>query len=229
MSYILDALKKADQQRSLGDVPDLEATHWGERHKRSWRWIWVLAALLLVNGALLFMLLGRNDVELSGDDGLSRQADSAPLVPLPQRDHVATPPAVEIGRPREPVYVPALPAKRPTRATQAPLSRVTRAPLPLDDDAPAPAFSPPVTPVQAPVAASGVPAWNDMTLEFRSGFTLPHIDVHVYSDDPGRRFILVELRKYREGETLDSGAVLEEILPDSIQLFYQGTRFRVEK
>lgn len=229
MSYILDALKKADQQRSLGDVPDLEATHWGERHKRSWRWIWVLAALLLVNGALLFMLLGRNDAELSGDDGLSRQADSAPLVPLPQRDHVATPPAVEIGRPREPVYVPALPAKRPTRATQAPLPRVTRAPLPLDDDTPPPAFSPPVTPVQAPVAASGVPEWNDMSLEFRSGFTLPHIDVHVYSDDPGRRFILVDLRKYREGETLDSGAVLEEILPDSIQLFYQGTRFRVEK
>ena len=229
MSYILDALKKADQQRSLGDVPDLEATHWGERHKRSWRWIWVLAALLLVNGALLFMLLGRNAAELSGDDGLSRQADSAPLVALPQRDHVATPPPVETSRPREPVYVPALPAKRPTRATQAPLSRVTRAPLPLDDDTPAPAFSPPVTPVQAPVAASGVPEWNDMSLEFRSGFTLPHIDVHVYSDDPGRRFILVELRKYREGETLDSGAVLEEILPDSIQLFYQGTRFRVEK
>ena len=58
---------------------------------------------------------------------------------------------------------------------------------------------------------------------------MPPIDVHVYSEDPGRRFILMELQKYREGETLGNGAVLEEILPESIQLYYQGRRFRVGK
>ena len=80
-----------------------------------------------------------------------------------------------------------------------------------------------------PVTTSSVPEWNDLSLEFRSGFNLPRIDVHVYSDNPGKRFVLVDLQKFREGETLASGAVLEEILPGSIQLFYQGTRFRVEK
>jgi general secretion pathway protein B len=74
-----------------------------------------------------------------------------------------------------------------------------------------------------------VPEWSDLSLEFRSGFTLPHLDVHVYSDNPEKRFILVDLQKFREGDTLGSGAVLEEILPGSIQLYYQGTRFRVEK
>jgi general secretion pathway protein B len=74
-----------------------------------------------------------------------------------------------------------------------------------------------------------VPEWNDLSLEFRSGLSMPSIDVHVYSDDPGRRFILMDLQKYREGETLGNGAVLEEILPDSIQLYYQGSRFRVAK
>ena len=34
MSYILDALKKADQERTLGEVPDLEAAHWGERRQK---------------------------------------------------------------------------------------------------------------------------------------------------------------------------------------------------
>ena len=224
MSYILDALKKADQERSLGDVPDLEAAHWGERRrKRSWRWVWVLGALLLINGALLFVLLGRNDATMSGDEVLSLPVDSPQVVPVPQHGSVAVPSPGEIARPREPVYVPsAAPVKPPPLVTQAP--------LPLEDT-PSPAFGPPPAPVpvQVPAAASGVPDWNDLSLEFRSGLTLPRIDVHVYSDDPGRRFILADMRKFREGETLDSGAVLEKILPDGIQLYYQGTRFRVAK
>jgi hypothetical protein len=40
---------------------------------------------------------------------------------------------------------------------------------------------------------------------------------------------MVDLQKYREGDTLESGAVLEEIQPGSIQLYYEGTRFRMEK
>jgi len=75
----------------------------------------------------------------------------------------------------------------------------------------------------------GVQLWSDLSLEFRSSFPLPHIDVHVYADKPARRFILVELQKYREGDTLESGAVIEKILPHGLQLYYQGTRFEVEK
>ena len=78
MSYILDALKKADQERSLGEVPDLEAAHWGERRrKRAYRWVWVVAALLLVNGILLYLLLGRNDSLISdarGNAGTGRHS-----------------------------------------------------------------------------------------------------------------------------------------------------------
>jgi general secretion pathway protein B len=232
MSYILDALKKADQERTLGDVPDLEAAHWGERRRqRSYRWVWVLGALLLINGALLVMLLGHDDTVLSGSDGLPAQPETMPVTPVP-REHAETSPPQEIARPREPVYVPQVPAKRSTtnvwQAPATPAETVVNQPQPAATT-PAPVFVPPPAPAPVPAKASGVPWWNDLSLEFRSGFTLPHIDVHVYSDDPGRRFILVDLQKFREGETLDNGAVLEEILPDSIQLFYQGTRFRMEK
>lgn len=234
MSYILDALKKADHERTLGDVPDLEAAHWGERHrKRSYRWVWALGALLLVNGALLLMLLGRDDTVLSDSDGLPVQPESMPVTPAP-REHVDASPPREIVRPREPVYVPQVPAKRQTATVAQPPwaaptipaeTPVTQLPSPVST--PPSAYVPP--PAPAPAQASSVPEWNDLSLEFRSGFTLPHIDVHVYSDDPGRRFILVDLQKFREGETLNSGAVLEEILPGSIQLYYQGTRFLMEK
>lgn len=234
MSYILDALKKADQERTLGKVPDLEAAHWGERRsKRSYRWVWIVGGLLLINGALLVMLLGSDDDVVSSSDGQSGQADSIPVTPVPRAESVTVSPPRDIARPREPVYVPPSPAvKQPqTNAWQAPVTSaetvVNQVSPPVIT--PSPAFVRPPAPAAKPVTTSSVPEWNDLSLEFRSGFTLPHIDVHVYSDDPGRRFILVDLQKFREGDTLDSGAVLEEIQPDSIQLYYQGTRFRAEK
>ena len=40
---------------------------------------------------------------------------------------------------------------------------------------------------------------------------------------------MADLKKYREGETLMNGALLEKIHPGSIQLNYEGTRFRVDR
>ena len=222
MSYILDALKKADHDRTLGDVPDLETAHWGERRRqRSYRWAWIVVALLVVNGALLAVLLGRND-----DSGVQPQgtspgiADELPVSPVPKTETAAIQPSQKITQPREPVYVPPV-MQRPVAAVQ---------PAPVTDVEVQPSYYPP-QPVAtvAPAGSSGVPYWDDLSLEFRSSLTLPHIDVHVYDDDPARRFILVDLQKYREGEVLESGAVVEEINETSIQLNYQGTRFLMDQ
>ena len=224
MSYILDALKKADQERTLGSVPDLETPQWGVRRSaRSYRWIWVVAALLLVNGVLLAFLLGRG----KGDDSASVSAPSAhstipdtvvPISPLPGAG------ATVVTRPRN-VIQPA-----PT-STQVRPSVVTQAAAPVSMPEPAPVTAPVSAPQPVPARPrqSGVPLWSDLPLEFRSTFTLPHIDVHVYADQPARRFILVDLQKYREGDTLENGTVIEKILPQGLQLYYQGTRFEIEK
>lgn len=215
MSYILEALKKADRERSLGDVPDLETAHWGERsRRRPYRWVWVVVALLLVNGALLAVLLGRDD-----DPDVAGQAPKR-LIPGIDTANVQTP--RQITRPREPVYMPPV-VQAPASATvqQSPVvatqSSYMRQPAPVE------------APVAAPASSSGVPYWDDLPLEYRSGLVLPHIDVHVYSENPARRFILVELQKYREGEALENGAMVEVINEDSIQLYYQGTRFLMER
>ena len=225
MSYILDALKKADQERSLGEVPDLEAAHWGERRrKRAYRWVWIVAALLLINGVLLYLLLDRDDDLISDAGEMPASIDTIPVTPVPRVEKTVEPVLRDKPRPREPVYVPpvAPPVRRPSAAVrQRPVTPPSAAVEPT------PGYTS-ATPPQ-PAAISDVPEWNDLSLEFRSGLSMPSIDVHVYSDDPGRRFILMDLQKYREGETLGNGAVLEEILPDSIQLYYQGSRFRVAK
>ena len=57
MSYILEALRKADQERSAGSVPDLEAVHESSsREGGSHRWVWILGVFLLANGLLLAAL-----------------------------------------------------------------------------------------------------------------------------------------------------------------------------
>ncbi|MGB5179459.1 MAG: general secretion pathway protein GspB [Gammaproteobacteria bacterium] len=216
MSYILEALKKADRERTLGDVPDLETAHWGERRRqRNYRWVWVVVALLVVNGTLLAVLLGRNDDAVQSPAPGSGIADQLPQRITPQAGSTAVQPSRQITRPREPVYVPPV--------VQRPASAVAAAPAYARQPVAA------VAPAGLPAASQGVPYWDDLPLEFRSGLTLPHIDVHVYDDDPARRFILVDLQKYREDETLESGAVVEAINADSIQLYYQGTRFLMER
>ena len=216
MSYILDALKKADHDRTLGDVPDLETAHWGERRrKRTYRWFWVVVALLVVNGALLAVLLGRNDDSgVQSQGAIPRIADELPVSPVPKTETAAIQPSQRITQPREPVYMPPVVQRPASVVPQATAVAVTTSPSYY---------------ATQPAATSGVPYWDDLSLEFRSSLVLPHIDVHVYDDDPARRFILVELQKYREGETLESGAVVEAINETSIQFYYQGTRFLMDQ
>jgi general secretion pathway protein B len=76
---------------------------------------------------------------------------------------------------------------------------------------------------------SQLQSWYELSQDFRNRLDLPRLDVHVYSEEPQKRFILVNLEKYREGERLASGLVLEEVLPDGMVMSYQGKRFRVEK
>ena len=224
MSYILDALRKADRDRNLGEVPGIETAHWGaRRHAHLPRWVWIVAGLLLVNGLFLLFLLER-DSPLRTADIEEQQADVAAESPLA----VPVPPEpVALARPENlrprvkprPVPAPA-PAVRQARQPQVTMAEPASQPVPA---------SPPSRPKPVSQDEYDVPEWRDMSLEFRSGLSMPRIDVHVYSEDPDRRFIMADLKKYREGETLANGAVLEKIYPGSIQLNYQGTRFRMER
>ena len=236
MSYILDALRKADHERSIGDVPDLDAPHWTQRRSGTVRpWVWVVIGLLVVNGALLAVLFKRDD---RGDSqsAISSQVPDR-LQGMPRGAHVLPPQEQQhagITKSQQPDSLPLQPLVRPERKV---MTRPRQAaPLVVEDSQESKpaviADSRRVTPAAAkPVQAdaSTIPDWNELPLEFRSGFNPPRLDVHVYDEEPSRRFILVELQRYVEGDTFGNGAKLEKIMPGSIQLYYQGTRFRIDR
>ena len=236
MSYILDALKKADQERAAGNVPDLETVHLHEPTVRKhYRWLWILAALFIFNGVLVALLATRHDAGVGGDVPGSRPApdEHASVLPDTIRPRLLSEsaPVVRKAPPRVVRTAPPMQERPRVAVTRPVVQSTTVQELPA---APPVVVIPP-TPVAAPPSttstssAGKLPEWDELSLDFRSGFSMSHMDVHVYDTDPSRRFILVNLQKFREGDRLPNGAMIEKILPDGIQLSYQGTRFHYAK
>jgi general secretion pathway protein B len=239
MSYILDALRKADQERTIGNVPDLDTPHWSRRRGSHIRyWVWGAIGLLIINGVLLAFLFNRDD----GGESVAEQVQSKPglrnYVPQPQSARQPE----RVTKPEQAKRIPLKPMARPERNVMArprqPVPAVVKerpaskpASVAHGNVAPAAVTRVPVIQQAEPVQRSApeIPEWNELSLEFRSGFNPPRLDVHVYDDEPSRRFILVDLQRFAEGDMLDSGAKLEKIQPGSIQLYYQGTRFRYDR
>jgi general secretion pathway protein B len=242
MSYILEALKKADRERTAGNVPDLETVH---RHepapRKSYRWLWILAALFIFNGLLVTLLATRHDAGVVEDVPGRRDAPDTPGSASPETAR-SRPPAETGPLVRKPPPKVVRTAPQPQERSQVAVTRPA-SPLiqpasvqdqlaepPAGVESPAPADVPSSAPLGASAPEPGeIPEWDELSLDFRSGFSMPRMDVHVYDTDPQRRFVLVDLQKYREGEQLPNGAMIEAILPDGIQLSYQGTRFHYAK
>jgi general secretion pathway protein B len=111
-----------------------------------------------------------------------------------------------------------------TRRADAAVRRgsVVYAPLAEASDAPPPAAS-------APRATSppgdALPSADELTA--RGGLPELHLDLHVYSTVPQQRFIFVNSRKYREGEALQEGPVVEQITARGAVLSHRGSRFQL--
>ncbi|MEJ2472158.1 MAG: general secretion pathway protein GspB [Desulfuromonadales bacterium] len=229
MSYILDALKKVDQEREFDAVPGLATPHEvGHKRRRPPRWPWVLAALLSVNVVLVTFLLLKSDAEAP---------DAAQA--MPEWQEPAEDDAMQLGGqgPKDRTGPEPAPGRTAPPREMQPFSigELAASPKPLNSRNPELLLQPEdaaETRFETASSANSAPqlqSWYELPQEIRMRLSLPRLDLHVYSEEPQNRFILVNLQKYREGETLESGLVLEEILPEGMVMSYLGERFMVEK
>lgn len=242
MSFILDALKKSENERqrtigpSLADAPLRIAPT-----ERPW-WAMAVAALLVVNLAVLAFVLLRNE-------------DPAPAPVAPPQ---ASPPAVAAAPVETPAPRTAPPAPR-TGSNPAVRSLAEEAAageyydVPIDGEyidpaypglasaANIPAGPPVVRPIEPPAVAplqnrptyqQPRPTASDEILPtasalIASGTSLPEmrLDIHVYSNTPADRFVFINMRKYTEGQTTSEGPTVERITPDGAVLNQGGLRF----
>jgi general secretion pathway protein B len=153
-----------------------------------------------------------------------RPAVNEPVSRNPLADEVGgTDPGLQAAASAVPSGPPAV-----TRNGATKRGSVVYAPIPEAEDAPysEPAAEPALRP--APAAAPAREAMPGAD-ELAALGTLPalHLDLHVYAAQPQQRFIFVNSRKYREGETLAEGPVVEQITTDGAVLNFRGSRFKL--
>lgn len=209
MSFILDALKKAESERGRASGPVLVDVRIAPPRRRLPAWAWMLGGVLLANLALLVWLVLRVPPQ-----AVAPQAAASQPVPEPGARTIAG-----VQRVPPPPVQPAPPeaAPLPSYATPAPS-------LP-----PEPASRPSVTApavAPAPRAADGLPTARQLRA---SGVALPSLtlNLHVYDPSPSLRYVLMNGRQLMEGESTPDGIKVDTITEDGVVLEARGQRFKL--
>ncbi len=241
MSFILDALKKSETDRQRQASPALFEVKVAQPRRKFPLWAAGLAVLLGVNMlVLVWVLLRRPETPVA-------QASQAPAIATPMAGNTAPPgmvtvpatvtlpttvnipinsaPSVSMGQSaQEPGVVG--PGSTPPLAEE-PLLQGHEPAVPPDYDSRD--YRPALTPAQAGAIAAArrngdLPSRDEVLSQ---GGQLPdlRLDLHVYAVNPAERFVFINMRKLREGESLPEGVRVDEITSNGVELSYRGKQF----
>jgi len=216
MSFILDALKKSESDRQRQATPALFEVKVATPRRKFPLWGIALGVLLGVNLLGLLWVLLREPVA-----GVAPAASDAP------------PAIASVPAPAAPAPVPAqagvvAPSHAPPLREEPLLSGQEPA---VPPDYNANDYAPAITPAEAGAAAArravSVPSRDEVMAQ---GLPLPdlRLDLHVYAVAPADRFVFINMRKLREGESLPEGVRVDEITKTGALLSYRGTQFSLD-
>lgn len=243
MSYILDALTKAAQQRDrqapvvqrlLSPAPRPRAP-WSPASGR-------LLAALAVNAVLLAGVLAW---------WMWPTSVATPPAVTTQPEPVAAPaPIAESPRPLKLEPLPSVEprAEKPTTATRERSVSTSESPTPAGPpsassapasssraSAPTPstrAAAPAPAPAQPPLPRSGTPGVQPSPAPAAPPVAATpaeagslKLEALIYADVPAERMVFINGRRYREGDSIDGRLRVEEIREDGVELSDQGRRF----
>ena len=166
--------------------------------------------------------VGTAAVSAPSPDTASAPASATPT-PVPAAGGVvqapapsAAPAAATAGRPT--ATLPSASEAPPTSASET-SSQASATPTPSDF---APALQPPA-PASQPAGA--LPLYAQIAAAPGSRLPQLHLDLHVYVRNPRKRFVMINMQKLRQGDSLADGVTVVRIRPDGVVLSYQGRRF----
>lgn len=163
----------------------------------------------------------------------------APSMPSPPAPAAYDPPAPPASAPRTgapPVAAAPAPAGTPETTEVASMQADSARPAGGDaiaaTDLAAPAAAEPAAPqapAPSPVTATApederLPRLSELTGDERSNLPPLKLTMHVYADEPAQRFVILDGRRLREGESAASGIGVEAIRRDGLVLSVNGRR-----
>jgi general secretion pathway protein B len=243
MSFILDALKKSENDRQRQSSPALFEVKVAAPRRSFPLWAVGLAVLLGANVLFLLWFVLREPAPAVS----TAPATATGEAPGAQSSSGSTP-AGMVTVPATSTYIPAgappaitsgssygstdagvvAPSSAPPLAEEPVLSGQEPS-VPPDYDARD--YRPAITPAQANAVAAArrdsVPSRDEVLAQ---GTQLPELrlDLHVYDSDPSKRFVFVNMRKLREGDSLPEGVRLDVITQTGAKFSFRGTPFTLD-
>ncbi|MDD5460427.1 MAG: general secretion pathway protein GspB [Methylococcales bacterium] len=253
MSYILNALRKSEQER-LAQQPDtvtgrILVSQPQPRHKAS-----KLIILLMITNLIFvaaFFWFARREPDVPSPNNI--QKTSVPekiqvkpgVVPQVKMDVVPEKPTVKKSEPASPSIAELAASKKaPLSPLPAPRAAVEKQPVPAQlktdqarmEKESEPVAIAPVEPVQivekkpeAVAVNKSVPFLFELPAEFRHNVPELKINVFVYSEQPAERFVMVDMVKYTVGGRIKELLTLKEIRPDSLVVEYNNQTFQIKR
>lgn len=224
MSYILEALKKAQAERQLGNAPTIHAptAHIVPVARASRRPVIYVAVATVALFAVSVNAWRQSGPAPAAPSVASVPAPVVSAPPAPAQPAATVPapaPAPQVALlPAPPDARPATKPEPPTRAAARTNAQVRPAPLPAAAPAPVSATAP---------AEDTARGFNDLPEQVRREVPKVVFGGYIYSPNPADRLLLVDKMLRREGEEVAPGLVLEKLLPNAAVMNYRGQRYRV--
>ncbi|NOQ90644.1 MAG: GspB domain-containing protein [Gammaproteobacteria bacterium] len=228
MSYILDALKKSEQERGHGNIPDVQTVHSSSLNYRDDKrviWPYILIAAVTLNLlAITYFIINKeepvnNQVTIpvlqttsSENKAKSTVANKPEQLPAqqPQQqfkqiDDSIT--AVDNQTDKDPVVSTVAPAEKSVKHSDNTQSTSTQ------------------TNRQTTDYAAAVIDFYELPESIKQQLPTITISAHVYSSNPLQRSIVINNNFMEEGEYVLDGLILYEITADGAIFNFQGTLF----
>lgn len=218
MSYILEALKKSEQERGHGESPGVQTIHSsGLQYTRQDKpaWPYVLAVVFTLNVAAIIYFL------------------------IPVTEPTETSVAETGNTPAQPVVQ----SRPPTQANTILVKQIPPQPVAMTDTSyeyvappkpryiapvkPEPVAPPAVTQRTIPVepSRSEVVGIQDLPVDIQTAIPEIVFSAHVYSSNPQQRSVVINNNFMEEGDALTANLILDEITNNGVIFEYEGTRF----
>lgn len=234
MSYLLDALRKADHQRQLGTVPGLETVPPSAAAPGTPAWVvWVIVGIVLLNITVLGLILG----QWLGMPFDLKSNTAVAVHPAVQTKHQKYPATDEhIGKKGKEKPVPKQAGHADQSQTGDPRDGATTAaslrgnlqgtPV-MDAESKAEMTDRANSVAPQPPQREKAPMLLALPEHVRAGLPEYTVNGHLYSSEPGLSFVLINGGRYHEGSRLPRGGMVVAIDAEGVVIRYQGQRFRL--
>lgn len=220
MSYILEALKKAESERHSGAShaaplpPGLDPLNSKAHASTNKPWLWTGIPLLIAALASATYIAFRDEP----------QAAAVAEAPAPPGDTAAAPATAAPALALPPAATIAVPAAPQQKSPEKPKEKITKKNSDRKQLATIPEKA--AKPVQAAKADDHIVTQRDLPEQIQREIPAFAIGGYIYSSNRADRSVLINNRLLREGDVIAPGLALEQMTPNGMVLNYKGYRYR---